>query len=109
MTVLFGLIVVAVVGVAAVAASGKLGQLDDPVRDRLRPADPTPPLTAQELSDLRFGTALRGYRMDDVDRTVAALTETLRIREAQLAAMSGGTSDPGLADTDREGVTTNEG
>jgi len=91
--VLFALIAVAVIGVAAVAAAGKLGQLADPVRDRPRPPQPQPPLSAATITELRFGTALRGYRMDDVDQTLAALHETLRIREAQLAAMSVGASE----------------
>jgi len=87
-TLLFALIAVVVIAVAAVAASGKLGQLADPIRDRPRPPHPQPPLAAASVSDMRFGTVLRGYRMDDVDQALAALTETLRIREAQLAAMS---------------------
>jgi len=92
--VLFALIVVVVVAVAAIAASGKLGQLADPIRDRPRPPQPQPPLAAATVTDIRFGTALRGYRMDDVDQALAALTETLYIREAQLAAMSVSNAQP---------------
>ena len=89
MTSLFALVIILVVAVVAVAASGRLGQLADPIRDRPHPPEPKPPLSAAALPALRFGTAFRGYRMDDVDAAVVALTETLRIREAQLAAMSG--------------------
>jgi hypothetical protein len=88
MTILFVVIAVAVIALAAVAASGKLGQLTDPVVDRQPARIPPVPLAASQLVDLRFATAARGYRMQDVDEAIEALTETLRIREAQLSAMS---------------------
>lgn len=86
MTIFFVLLALAAIGVIAVLAAGRIGQLEDPVVDRYRPEIPLAPLAATDLENLRFGTGLRGYRMSDVDEAIGRLTETLRIREAQLAA-----------------------
>ncbi|MFA7266248.1 MAG: DivIVA domain-containing protein [Candidatus Nanopelagicales bacterium] len=88
MTIFFVLIALAAIGVIAVVAAGKIGQIEDPVIDRYRPEIPLAPLAATDLENLRFGTAARGYRMADVDEAMARLAETLRIREAQLAAFN---------------------
>ncbi len=88
MTIFFILLALAVVGLIAVLAAGKIGQLGDPVVDRFRPELPLAPLAAQDIERIRFGTGLRGYRMDDVDEVLARFTETLRIREAQLSALN---------------------
>ena len=88
MTIFFAVLALIAVGVMAVLAAGKIGQLEDPVVDRYRPEVPLAPLSASDIEHLRFATAVRGYRMDDVDETLRRLTETLRIREAQLAALN---------------------
>lgn len=88
MTIVFALVALAVIGTVAVLAAGKIGQLDDPVVDRFRPELPLAPLSATDVAQMRFGTGVRGYRMDDVDDALVRLSETLRIREAQLAALS---------------------
>ena len=89
MTIVFVLLALVAVGLIAVLAAGRIGQLQDPVVDRYRPEPPNAPLAAADISNIRFGTAIRGYRMDDVDDVLGRLTETLRIREAQLAALTG--------------------
>ncbi len=89
MTIVFVLLALAAVALIAVLAAGKIGQLNDPVVDRYRPDPPNPPLSPEDVSQIRLGTAFRGYRMDDVDDVLARLSETLRIREAQLAAVTG--------------------
>jgi DivIVA domain-containing protein len=68
MTWFFAVIVVAVMGGIAVVAAGRGGSLAEAYDDRPDarvPADG--PLTAQDLRRVRFGTALRGYRMSEVD------------------------------------------
>ena len=78
----FAVLIVAAMGVAAVAATGRLGGLaetwDDRPDSRI-PADR--PLTAQDLEAVRFTSALRGYRMSEVDALLDRLTEQLRRAE----------------------------
>lgn len=88
MTIFFVLLALVAIGFIAVLAAGKIGQLQDPVVDRYRPEIPLPPLSVADTENFRFATAVRGYRMQDVDEALARLTETLRIRETQLAALS---------------------
>lgn len=88
MTVLFVLLALLAIGVIAVLVAGKIGQLEDPVIDRYRPEIPLAPLSVTDVESFRFATAVRGYRMEDVDEALGRLTETLRIREAQLAALN---------------------
>lgn len=71
MTGLFVLVALAVVAGAAVVAAGRL--------DRLPPAEPDNAPTS--LDDPRFDVVARGYRMDEVDETVAGLqAEIARLR-----------------------------
>ena len=88
MTIFFVLLALGAVAVIALLAAGKIGQLNDPVVDRYRQDTPNAPLAADDIANLRFATAIRGYRMDDVDEVLILLTETLRLREAQLAALA---------------------
>ena len=82
MTWLFAVLIVAAMGVAAVVATGRLGGLaetwDDRPDSRI-PADR--PLAAQDLEAVRFTSALRGYRMSEVDALLDRLTEQLRQAE----------------------------
>ena len=74
----FAVIAVAVMGAAAVVALGRGGSMaevyDDRPDSRVR-ADG--PLTAQDLRQVRFTTALRGYRMSEVDALLDRLTDEL--------------------------------
>jgi DivIVA domain-containing protein len=62
------------VGLVVVLATAR-GEAMQPVepdrRDVLVPADR--PLTARDLAGIRFTTALRGYRMEEVDALIARL------------------------------------
>ncbi len=89
MTIVFVLLALAAVALIAVLAAGRIGQLNDPIVDRYRADPPNAPLSSEDVSQLRFGTAFRGYRMDEVDDILGRLSESLRIREAQLAAATG--------------------
>jgi DivIVA domain-containing protein len=68
MTWVFAILIVAVIGAVAVAATGRGGAMaetfDDRPDSRVR-ADG--PLTGQDLRRVRFSTAFRGYRMSEVD------------------------------------------
>jgi DivIVA domain-containing protein len=68
MTWFFAFLIVVVMGVVAVVASGRGGSMaqtyDDRPDSRVQ-ADG--PLTAADLRSVRFSTAFRGYRMSEVD------------------------------------------
>jgi DivIVA domain-containing protein len=62
-------VVVAALGVAAVAAAGRLGQMNaEPIRDVYRQDLPeNRPLTAADLEAVQFAVTFRGYAMAQVD------------------------------------------
>lgn len=91
MTWFFAVIVVAVMGGIAVVAAGRGGSLAETYDDRpdVRvPADG--PLTAQDLRRVRFSTAVRGYRMSEVDALLDRLAAEMEPRRD-----SGHDGDPG--------------
>ncbi len=82
MTWFFAVLAVAVMGVVAVVATGRGGGLDEVFDDRPDarvPADG--PLRADDLRRVRFSTALRGYRMAEVDALLDRLTAELEERD----------------------------
>ncbi|HWG93959.1 MAG TPA: DivIVA domain-containing protein [Mycobacteriales bacterium] len=88
MITLLGLLgVVAVLFAAAVVAtrSDPLLAPADPVRPALELPDG--PMTASDVGAVRFSTAVRGYRMDEVDAVLARLAEELADRDARLATL----------------------
>jgi DivIVA domain-containing protein len=78
MTWFFAILVVAVIGGTAVVAAGRGGSMAEAYDDRpdaLVPADG--PLTAGDLRRVRFSTAVRGYRMSEVDALLDRLAAEL--------------------------------
>ncbi len=71
------MIAVAVLGLAAVAASGRLGELPGTVTDTPRPHVPTGVVTGDDLRALRFAVVPRGYSMDQVDGLLDRLARQL--------------------------------
>ena len=68
MTWLFAFLIVAVIGVVAVVATGRGGSMAETFDDRPDSrVQVDGPLTAQDLRRVRFSTAFRGYRMSEVD------------------------------------------
>jgi len=81
MTWLFAILVVAVIGGVAVVAAGRGGTMAETFDDR--PDAPVPadrPLTAEDLRGMRFSTALRGYRMSEVDALLDRLAAEMSPR-----------------------------
>jgi DivIVA domain-containing protein len=82
-------IVVAALGVAAVVAAGGLGSMAaEPTRDVFRqdlPGDRV--LTGDDLQRLRFGVALRGYSMTQVDDVLDRLSGELALRDERIAEL----------------------
>jgi DivIVA domain-containing protein len=83
-------VVVAILGVAAMAAAGRMGEMArDPVRDTFRQDLPTDrPLHASDIQALRFGIAFRGYAMDQVDDVLDRLTTEIATRDATIRELS---------------------
>ena len=80
----FSVLVVVVMGVTAMVAAGRFGGLAETYDDRPDSRVPDDgPLTAEDLEAVRFTSALRGYRMSEVDALLDRLAEELRAaREA---------------------------
>ncbi|MBA3529542.1 MAG: DivIVA domain-containing protein [Propionibacteriaceae bacterium] len=77
-------VVIAFLGVAAMAAAGGMGEMaKDPVRDTYRQDLPSDrPLSASDIETLRFGVALRGYAMSQVDDILDRLSNEIAERDA---------------------------
>jgi len=92
------LVAVLVIGVAAVAASGRLGQFSETSTDRPEPQWPDGPLTSSDIDNLGFAVVPRGYAMDQIDEfceRVKARLEELERQAAETAERR--TSRPGSA------------
>jgi DivIVA domain-containing protein len=83
-------VVVAILGVAAMAAAGGMGEMaKDPVRDTFRQDLPTDrPLNAADIQALRFGVAFRGYSLSQVDDLLDRLTTEIAARDATIRELS---------------------
>ena len=82
MTWFFGIVIVLVVGVIAVVASGRGGAMADVYDDRPDSrVQADGPLTARDLRTVRFSTAFRGYRMSEVDALLDRISAELQQEE----------------------------
>ena len=61
-----------VMGLAAIAGTGRLGEMPHPVSDRPKPHFPERPFDERYLAELRLPTLLNGYARDQVDEALAA-------------------------------------
>jgi DivIVA domain-containing protein len=82
MTWFVAILAVVVIGAVAVVAAGRGGTMAETFDDRPDarvPADR--PLTASDLRAVRFSTALRGYRMSEVDALLDRLAAEMSPRD----------------------------
>ena len=87
---IIAVVAVAALGIAAVAAAGGVGEMStDPVEDVYRQQLPEGPLSAEDVRGARFGTALRGYAMGQVDELLERLAAEIAERDARIAALTG--------------------
>jgi DivIVA domain-containing protein len=106
MTWFFAILLVLLMGVVAVVAAGRGGALADVYDDRpdsLVPADR--PLEGRDLRRVRFSTALRGYRMSEVDTLLERVASELEARGTDARAAGeppGGAPRPESPSVDRE-------
>ena len=78
MTWFFAILIVFVMGVVAVVASGRGGSMAEVYDDRPDSrVQADGPLTSQDLRRVRFSTAWRGYRMSEVDALLDRLSAEL--------------------------------
>lgn len=83
---LWVVVLVAVIGAIAVLAAGRNDALVEVYDDRPDVTVPTGrPLTADDIAAVRFSTAARGYRMDEVDALLARVEADLRLRQPEPA------------------------
>ncbi|MCA1656628.1 MAG: DivIVA domain-containing protein [Actinobacteria bacterium] len=82
-------LVVAGAGFAVVALmTGRADLLAEMPPDATPPVLPADrPIRSEEVPALRFDLAFRGYRMDQVDRTLDRLQADLAFREAEIDAL----------------------
>ena len=81
MTWLFAVVVVAVIAAVAVVATGRGGAMSEAYDDRrdVR-VQADGPLTAEDLAEVRFTTAFRGYRTSEVDALLDRLVGEMQAR-----------------------------
>lgn len=74
--------VVAIIGAVAVVATGRGEAMREVTRERRAARVPASgPLTGGDVRRVRFSTALRGYRTDEVDELLDRLAEQLDDRD----------------------------
>ncbi len=71
------MVAVAILGLAAVAASGRLGEFPATVTDTPQPHVPSGELTGSDLRALRFAVVPRGYSMQQVDELLDRISRQL--------------------------------
>jgi DivIVA domain-containing protein len=89
--VLFTVVAVLLVGVFAGLLAGRIRY--DPLSEAVSSQPDTglaDDFTARSVSDVHFDTALRGYRMDQVDQVLDALQERIVEQEREIATLRGG-------------------
>jgi DivIVA domain-containing protein len=85
--VFFLLIVVLLIGLTAAAVMGRIGGfMAEPTSTPAFSGVPTGPWSAQDLGQLHFAQAMRGYRMDQVDEVIDVLSARLRELETEVAS-----------------------
>jgi DivIVA domain-containing protein len=89
-TLLLTLLILAVVGLVAAVAAGRIaGGLDEPSSSLPGRGLPAGRVGVGDVERVRFSPGLRGYRMDEVDDVLDRLTEELRLRDEEIAELRG--------------------
>ncbi|AXH97638.1 DivIVA domain-containing protein [Ornithinimicrobium avium] len=89
MIIVVAVVVVLLVGAAAAWVVGRAdvpGVAEAVTTESARPL-PAGPLDADDVHDVRFDQAVRGYRMAQVDDALARLGQELRDRDVEIARL----------------------
>jgi DivIVA domain-containing protein len=82
-------VAIAALGVAAMVAAGGVGEMSsEPVYDTYRQQLPPGPLRAEDIRGARFGLALRGYAMNQVDDLLERLAREVADRDSRIAELT---------------------
>jgi DivIVA domain-containing protein len=73
------MLAVVVLGLAAVASTGRLGEMPGTVTDTPQPHVPDGVLVGDDLRGLRFAVVARGYSMQQVDELLDRLANQLDV------------------------------
>jgi DivIVA domain-containing protein len=93
------LAVLAVLAAIAVVAGGRGGSMSTAAPDRSPLGElPVDDVDRAAVEGLRFTLAVRGYRMDEVDRVLDRLVSELETRDRRIAELEGGHGAPAPAD-----------
>jgi DivIVA domain-containing protein len=88
-------VAIAALGVAAMVAAGGVGEMSsEPVYDTYRQQLPSSPLGAEDIRQVRFGLALRGYAMNQVDDLLERLAREVADRDTRIAELTAAHGDP---------------
>jgi DivIVA domain-containing protein len=90
LTVLSVLGVLAVLFVAAVVSTREGGVMADAPRDAADVNLPAGPLRPVDVHQVRFGLAVRGYRMSEVDEVLDRLAGEIAVRDSRIAELESG-------------------
>lgn len=86
---------VLILGLAAIAATGRMGGMHHHVEpDVFRGTLPPTPLTGEDVAAVRFGVTLRGYAPDQVDDLLERLAREIHVRDLELARLRGSSIAP---------------
>ena len=97
---------IAVIAVGAMLAVGRLGELPDVEPDRAPLALPDDrPLGPNDVDDVRFAVAMRGYRMDKVDEVLDRLSAEVAARDARIAELEGRAQDAPAPGPEKDSTT----
>jgi DivIVA domain-containing protein len=95
------IVIVALTGGVVAVAVGRGGSMAEAHEDRPDAAVPSGrPLTSDDLRDVRLSTAVRGYRMDEVDALLARIRADMIAREAASAEAASADATPDDAAVD---------
>ncbi|MCL1838741.1 MAG: DivIVA domain-containing protein [Propionibacteriaceae bacterium] len=75
------ILVVAVLGLGAVVASGRFGELPPTIADAPKAQIPVGVLTGDDIRDVRFNVVFRGYSTEQVDELLERVANQLDIPE----------------------------
>jgi DivIVA domain-containing protein len=101
------LVVILLIGLTTAAVMGKIsGFMAEPTSSRSFGGIPAGPLSVDGMAHLRFDQALRGYRMDEVDEVIDALSARVRELELEVADLAGTGISSAPADTPDVGGTS---
>jgi DivIVA domain-containing protein len=81
-------IVVVLIGLSTAAVMGRIGGfMSDPTSSQAFGGVPAESLSTDAIAQLHFDQGLRGYRMDQVDEVIDALSARLGELEAEVASL----------------------